>query len=310
MELREVGPDIFLLNVKVPINVDNVNLYVFRGAVPTLLDTGTNTSEVYEETQKALRYLGIKQLEQVVATHWHVDHAGGAKNLAQEGTRILIGSRDYEEWASIVKGRTFELFQQWAEFEWGVPQEQISSMVHIYNHLSKLTTLPDKVERIEDQQIIRAGDTSLRAILTPGHTAGHLSFLEEKNGFLFSGDMLLPDQIPYPGIWLEDGEAVSGLPSYMNSLNVVEEWAPREYFPAHGAPQGNPLERCEEVRNQILHQIDRFTPQASVFEGALQLSKGKFNPGVMFIQLHYVYGWEKLKDELATQLLLTANQMR
>ncbi len=300
MELKEIGPDIFSLKVSVPLNVESVNLYVFRGEVPTLLDAGTNTSEVYEDIRAGLKQLGIKHLEQVIATHWHVDHAGGTDNLAKEGARILIGARDYEEWSGFARGETFDMFRQWAEIEWGVPREEISTMLKVYDRLRQITSLPDEVGEIRAGEVLRAGNARLKAILTPGHTAGHLSFYEEENNVLFSGDMLLPDQVPYPGIWLENGHVVSGLPSYMNSLDVLERLAPEEYFPAHGRLQGKPAIRCQEVRAQILKQVERFTPQATVYEGALQLSKGKINPGAMFIQLHYVYGWEKIKRGLGS----------
>ena len=210
MELREIGPDIFSLKVSLPLDVESVNLYVFRGDVPTLLDAGTKTPAVYEEIQNGLKVLGINRLEQVIATHWHVDHAGGAENLAQNGARVLIGSRDYEEWVGFAQGETLELFQRWAETDWGVPRKEISAMINIYDRLNVLTSLPNKVEKIEDQQIIRAGNMDIKAIHTPGHTAGHLSFYEEKNNLFFSGDMLLPNQIPYPGIWLQEGQVVSG----------------------------------------------------------------------------------------------------
>lgn len=298
LELREIGPDIFLLKISVPLNVASVNLYIFRGEVPTLLDAGTNTPAVYKDIQAGLKQLGIKHLDQVIATHWHVDHAGGTDSLAQEGARILIGARDYEEWSGFARGETFDMFQQWAELEWGVPRDELSTMFKVYDRLRFLASLPDEVEKIATGEVLRAGNTSLKAIFTPGHTAGHLSFYEEENTLLFSGDMLLPDQVSYPGIWLDNGQVVSGLPSYMNSLDVLEGLGPKEYFPAHGVPQGKSVARCQEVRAQILKQVERFTPQATVYEGALQLSKGKINPGVMFIQLHYVYGWEKLKEEL------------
>jgi glyoxylase-like metal-dependent hydrolase (beta-lactamase superfamily II) len=307
MELREIGPDLFLLNVLVDLNVKSVNLYIFRGDVPTILDAGTNSLSVYEEIQEALRYLGIKQLEQALLTHWHVDHAGGAENLARKGARIMISHKEYEQWSGFARGEVLDLINHWAEFEWGVPREQVSRMLGFYEMLRRLTSFSDTAEIISDQQIIKAGNTNLKAIHTPGHSEGHLSFYEEKNRFLFSGDMLLPDQIPYPAMWLENGQAVSGLPSYMNSLDVLEKLSPRKYFPAHGTPQGDPVERCQEVRAQIYKQVERFIPQASVYEGAIQLSKGKINSGAMFLQLHYVYGWEKLKEQLAMNQLLKSS---
>jgi len=48
LEIKEVAKNVFMLKVPVPIHVDAVNLYLFAGKVPTLLDTGTNTPGVIE----------------------------------------------------------------------------------------------------------------------------------------------------------------------------------------------------------------------------------------------------------------------
>lgn len=295
-ELREIAPDIFLLKIPLPLSVNHVNVYIFRGRIPTLLDTGTNTPEVLGMIQTALKQLGIKKLEQVLTTHWHVDHAGGALALAQQGARVYIGAQDYSEWQSFAKGETFELFRDWAGQEWEAPTDIIEGMIKIYDKLRRMTAWPEGVEKLEPLQTIQAGNYVLQSILTPGHTVGHLAFYEETQRMLFSGDMLLPDQVPYPGIWLEEGKVTSGLPSHLQSLSTMEKLKAREYYPAHGDPQANPEVRCQEVRDQIFRQVERYDPTVSVYEGALHLGQGKVNPGVLFMQLHYVYGWKKLYE--------------
>lgn len=295
LELKEIAPEIFLLKVAVPISEESVNLYIFRGEVPTLIDAGTNTPAVFQEIQEGLKQLGIKHLEQVLGTHWHVDHIGGTESLWKAGARIITGTRDYEEWSGFYRGETFDLFRHWAEVEWGVPPAEMTIMLKVYDRLRALASLPDEVQVIEPDTLIAAGNIQLKAIHTPGHTVGHLSFYEPEQQLLFSGDMLLPNQIPYPGTWVEDGQLVSGMPSYMKSLDCLEGLNPRCYFPAHGQPQGMAADRCQEVRAQIHKQVELHIPLGTVYEGALRKVKGKNNPAAMFMQLHYVYGWEKLK---------------
>ncbi|MEA4901477.1 MBL fold metallo-hydrolase [Desulfitobacterium sp.] len=294
-EMREIAPDIYLLRVPLTLSEKSINVYIFRGETPTLLDTGTNTPDALQTIQTALQKLGIKHLEQVIATHWHVDHAGAAHQLAEQGTRIFIGSKDFLEWKTFATGESFELFRKWAREEWGVYDESaIEGMVGTYEKLRRMTAWPDHVEQIEPLQTIRAGNYVLKAIPTPGHTKGHLSYFEEKKGILFSGDTLLPDQLPYPGIWEENGKVTSGLPSQLESLETLEKLNARQYFPAHGDPQLNPNQRCQEMREQILKQLTKYDPNITVYEGALRLRQGKASPGVFFIQLHYVYGWKHI----------------
>ncbi len=45
---------------------------------------------------------------------------------------------------------------------------------------------------VEDEDVIEVGGLRLRAIFTPGHTPGSMSFLVEESPVLFSGDTLFP----------------------------------------------------------------------------------------------------------------------
>ncbi len=298
LDIKEVAQNVYLLNVQVPINVDSVNLYLINGEVPTLIDAGTNTPEVIEAVHEGMKYVGMKRLEQVLVTHWHVDHAGAAASFAKEGARILVGSRDYQEWASFVGGQAFGRLNDWAIQEWGVPEKEISGMIKIFQHFRMLTELPNEVSLIEPGQSIMAGDNPLRAVFTAGHTAGHMSFYNERDGLLFSGDMLLPNEIPYPGIWQEEGQVVSGLPSYFESLKVIEALEAQSYMPAHGAPHTNPVARCQEIREQLYYKVEKHRPAESVYLSAVNAGNQKIHPGVLFLKLHYVYGWEQLQKRV------------
>lgn len=300
IELREVAPNIYQLTVPLNLGEPSINVYIFKGKTPTLLDTGANTPSTYELIQLALHKLRIDHLEQVIITHWHVDHAGVAEQFAKQGARILIGSKDYWEWKTFATGETFELFRKWARHEWEIPDGLvIEGMVKTYEKLRRMTSWPDQVEQITPYQTLNAGDYTLKAIPTPGHTMGHLAFYEEKQKLLFSGDILLPDQVAYPGIWLEEGKLTSGLSSQLQSLDILAKLHAHRYFPAHGEPKMNPTERCEESRDQILKQAQKYDPSLSVYEGAIRLRQGKVKPGVLFVQLHYVYGWKQIHEQLS-----------
>ncbi len=296
--LREVANNIFLLPVPVPVSVEEVNLYLFAGEEPALLDTGTNLPGTVERIHRAMELAGVKGLSRVLLTHWHVDHAGSAAALAAEGAEVLISARDWREWQSFGQDLGLATIKQRFNHDWGVPEEEMPGMLEIYRRLVKLSTSPSKVSFLQPGGKVRAGDYWLQSVPTPGHTPGHLAFYEEERGLLFSGDQLLPDQIPYPGAWLEGEEIVSGLPAYLDSLAALEELAAREYFPAHGRPQQSPALRCAEVRETIFQQVKEFKPAGTVYEAACRLSKGRPQPGALFMYLHYAFGWESLASKV------------
>lgn len=300
MNLKEIAPDIYCLRMPINVGEPDINMYIFDGEVPTIIDTGINTPEVYEGIKKALEEIGIKQLKQVLLTHWHVDHAGCAERLRQDGAQVYIGKKDYEEWVNFFEGKSFGVFEELAGQVWGVPEKELALIMKYNKKLLYVTDLAKEVQIIPIGATIKAGNTRLKALFTPGHTSGHMSFFEEEKSLLFSGDFLLPDIIPYPGVWLESGQVVSGLPSFMEALNRIEILEPKEYFPAHGQSRRTPSSRSQEMKSQILRQVQNYTPRSTVYEGALEMSKGEFHPVLTFVNLHYVYGWETLKRSMRT----------
>ena len=69
-------------------------------------------------------------------------------------------------------------------------------------------------------------------VATPGHTRGHVVFVDAAAELLFAGDHVLPHITPSIGF-----EAVPGplpLGDYMDSLRLVRELPDRRLLPAHG----------------------------------------------------------------------------
>jgi glyoxylase-like metal-dependent hydrolase (beta-lactamase superfamily II) len=69
----------------------------------------------------------------------------------------------------------------------------------------------------------------MRAVHTPGHTPGHLSFAEEGTGLFFSGDHVLPRISP--NISTSFGGSADPLGDYLDSLAAVRDLDPAEVVP-------------------------------------------------------------------------------
>lgn len=111
---------------------------------------------------------------------------------------------------------------------------------------------------------------SLRAIFTPGHTPGHLAFLEENSGTLLAGDLVAG--VGTIVIDPPEGDMLD----YLESLRRLRALGVGAIFPSHGPviPDGprkldEYLAHRQERENQVLHALERCgetTPVALVPE--------------------------------------------
>ncbi|MYI82774.1 MAG: hypothetical protein F4056_05530 [Chloroflexi bacterium] len=87
-------------------------------------------------------------------------------------------------------------------------------------------------------------------VAAPGHTPGNLVAFVEATGDLYSGDTLLPDTTPTPGLHFPaaadgaPGERWRSLPPFVASVERLRGLGVRRVLPGHGAPvEGEAAER-------------------------------------------------------------------
>jgi glyoxylase-like metal-dependent hydrolase (beta-lactamase superfamily II) len=148
-----------------------VNCYLMRESDGlTLIDTGLPGSA--DDILAAARTLDAP-IRRILLTHAHMDHVGSVDDLTAK-----LGPSNVELAAS---ARSLPLLQQPPNksLEPGEPAGKIKG------GLPGIQTRPT--------HLVAEGELygSLRAIATPGHIPGHLSFLDERDGTLFAGDALI-----------------------------------------------------------------------------------------------------------------------
>lgn len=154
--------------------------------------------------------LGGAALVQVLVTHAHADHASGALAIAECMPRVRF------------------LKMPWPERDpkWPVGWASIA-----------------------DGEVIEAGDTTLRALHTPGHAPDHLCFWHEESRTLFGGDLAVLGST----VWIPTSLR-GDLSDYLSSLERVLALAPARIFPAHGALIEEP---CELLQGYLRHRQER-----------------------------------------------------
>jgi glyoxylase-like metal-dependent hydrolase (beta-lactamase superfamily II) len=155
--------------------LDN-NAYLIAGDEPTLIDCGPS-ADLGRRSSNAPADRAALEVRHVAVTHCHTDHTGGlAEVIRASGATVYAHRSDVG------------IIRDGAERPRGVASRPLGrNMLALAKRSSRADPAPVHVE-IRDEQLLPAAG-GLRCIHTPGHTAGHMSFLwPEVGGVLFVGD--------------------------------------------------------------------------------------------------------------------------
>jgi glyoxylase-like metal-dependent hydrolase (beta-lactamase superfamily II) len=245
---------------RVPLPIPNdhlqaVNVYAIEdGATLVLVDAGVAVAESRERLETALAALGcgLPDVTRFLVTHIHYDHYSQAVALREEfGQRIELGRGEEPslellagEWEVIAAGRNAHLRAYGAH-------DLIEELVSAGGRRPpKVVGFPDRW--LDDGVEVPAGERSVRALHTPGHTQGHVVFADEGDALLFAGDHVLPHITP--SIALEPVVAELPLGDYLRSLRRVRELPDLRLLPAHGPVAPSVHDRVDEL---IAHHDER-----------------------------------------------------
>jgi glyoxylase-like metal-dependent hydrolase (beta-lactamase superfamily II) len=231
------------ITLPTPYAVGPVNAYLIEAEPLTLVDAGINTPEAQNALLLTIAASGffVEAIERVLITHAHPDHYG-LVHLIQESSGATVYFPEREIARVRDRQMLFEVGRLLVEA--GMPLELLFKMDQ--------QRRSDPRPRLDHDQVVlaRDGDTwefktsdgegfVLEAHLMPGHTGGHVVYLEPETKTLFAGDQLLPKVSPNP--LLEPsldspGERRRSLKEYLASLQRMAAMDLRLVYPGHGDP--------------------------------------------------------------------------
>lgn len=223
-QIREVAQDVYAIEES-----GHVQSYLINGLTcSALVDTGAGLSDIRRAIQ------GLRKDRVIVLnTHWHFDHIGG--NVLFEETGICEIERHLI--AKDLPNRALMDLYIRPCLEEGIPfpPDFVPGQYMIKG--SKPAFL------INDGDTYDLGGRTIRAIFTPGHTRGSMSFFDDLTAGLFCGDLL------YQGTLYAHFED-SDFEDYHRSLKrlLTRPVPPQALFPGHNAYPLGP-EFINQVQN-------------------------------------------------------------
>lgn len=237
------------ITIPTPFRVGDVNVYVIKGERLTLVDVGPKTDEAWLSLTEQLKKLSLQpsDIEQVILTHHHPDHAGLLDFFSD--SLEVYGHPINDRWIHPTDEfmTENEQFFKKSLLEFGLPEiyMQFLGMMKKDLKYSCNRTLTG---------YLREGDRPLgladwKVLETPGHAQSHIGLYRENDAHYIGGDHLLAHISPNP--ILEPplpGELDRPKPQlqYNQSLKKLLEIPIELVYSGHG----------EEIhdKNELIHQ--------------------------------------------------------
>ncbi len=260
----EVAPGVFRIPLPLPTDgLRAVNVYALTGTDRTdaaggagdgvvLVDSGWAIAAARQALADALDVLGygFADIRRFLVTHVHRDHyeMAVARPLGGHGQQLIrAGANDVLAW---LRERTAKLDHDPAD--WQGPDDWLI-----------------------DGSDLELSARTLRVLSTPGHTRGHVVFVDAAADLLFAGDHVLPHITP--SIGFEAVPATLPLGDYMDSLRLVRHLPDRRLLPAHGPVSPSVHTRVDELLDHHARRLDQARAAvgphgATAFEVATRLT--------------------------------------
>lgn len=268
--IYSVAPGVYRIPLPLPHDaLRAVNIYAITdGSKLVLIDSGWALDAAREGLATALKGIGagLGDVSQFLVTHVHRDHYTQAVVLRREfGGKIALGQLEEPSLKIAADPEVQQMNAQVDLLRQGGAEEVVTALVTMFGGVTRtnvdLWENPDEWLTPSRRTVLPGRD--LDVVHTPGHTAGHVVFVDGDAELLFSGDHVLPHITP--SIGFQPAPAELPLNDYLDSLRLVRALPDMRMLPAHGPVSASVHTRVDELLEHHRQRLE--TMGTKVLEG-------------------------------------------
>jgi glyoxylase-like metal-dependent hydrolase (beta-lactamase superfamily II) len=206
-----------------------------------IIDPGPESTLATLREQLRARNISIADLDAILLTHIHLDHAGATGALVGENPGLSVyvhasGARHMADPTKLLAS---------AKRLWGDELKVLFG--------ETLPVPPENLEILEGAQTLTLGTRKLDVVYTPGHAGHHVSYFDDEAGLVFVGDTA--------GVRIENGPYILpatpppdiDLALWDQSFAAILARRPARLFLTHYGYSENPAEHIAEFRERLHH---------------------------------------------------------
>jgi glyoxylase-like metal-dependent hydrolase (beta-lactamase superfamily II) len=218
-----------------------VAAYLVRGKENALIDMGYRSSSEVVIRDLENEGLGPDDLDYLLPTHVHLDHAGSCGSLAKHFPHAVVRVHPVGEPHLVNPTRLFqgvkELFGEDLSSRYGFPEPINKQRVRSIG---------------DDESVDLGGGAELRCVWTPGHASHHLSYAFDDARVMFTGDAVGVTYPDFPALVPTTPPPSFNLPKAIESINRVLELSPSQLCTPHfGILKDAKAKLAENVRTLL-----------------------------------------------------------
>lgn len=238
--MQEIGDKTWLVDLEHLGVAEKIGSTMLEGrSGAALVDPGPASTLPQLRKGLAVRGLTVADVQALILTHIHLDHAGASGTLVRENPKIRV----------YVHGKGAPHLV--------APEKLLKSAARLYREnmdrfWGEFLPVPEKnLQVLRGDEVVEFGGRRLESFYTPGHAVHHVAYLDAHTGLAFVGDAagerisnnhyVMP-ATPPPDISLEQLE---------ESLQKIEARKPARLVPTHFGPSDDWGQHLERYRKRL-----------------------------------------------------------